>query len=73
MINLHLFLLATVWGAAMGDTGPSDYSELDPARDPATPLKPGSSGSEVVALQNALAGMPYHIALQSVGAIPDIC
>lgn len=39
-----------------GDEGPVDYAELDPARDPETPLRPGTSGPEVVALQNALAG-----------------
>jgi hypothetical protein len=46
---------------AVGDSGPDDYYELDPARNPATPLYPGATGAEVIALQNALAGVSYPV------------
>ena len=55
-ILLSVFILV---GRVVADTGPADYAELDPARNPATPLLQGSAGSEVVALQNALAGNRY--------------
>lgn len=59
LIALAFLFLTSVHG----DTGPSDYAELDPARDAASPLLPGSSGAEVVALQNALAGKTLSIVL----------
>ena len=58
LLILQFYLLGTlVWlRSVRADSGPEDYAELDPARDPSTPLLPGANGPEVVALQNALAG-----------------
>ena len=61
MLPLFPFLLLIINVLVSADSGPSDYSELDPARDPNTPLLPGSTGSEVIALQNALAAVTYYV------------
>ncbi len=54
---------------ARGDAGPADYALLDAARSPASPLPFGARGPEVVALQNALAGVAHPI--EPIGTPPD--
>jgi hypothetical protein len=52
------------------DSGPSDYSKLDPCRSSSTPLYANSTDSSmIIALQNALAGATYPI--QPSGTAPS--
>lgn len=51
----------------VGDSGPSDYSLLDVARNESTPIVFGQSGPAVVALQNALAAVAFSV---SIGGKP---
>lgn len=63
LISLNLF---------KADTGPSDYSNLDPARDASTPLFANSTDvAEILALQNALAGVTYPIGTEPLGVFDD--
>src|SRR5258708_7619219 len=55
-------LVLALAAPALADNGPSDFAKLDPARS-GTLLRSGASGSEVTALQNALAGVTHAVPL----------
>ena len=57
----HLLLLCSLCTLLHADPGPSDYALLDPCRG-SSPLAPPAQGAEVLALQDALAGVTYPTA-----------
>jgi hypothetical protein len=68
--GLLILQLQLQLGHVAADSGPSDYAQLDPARNSATPLFQNSTNSVmIVALQNALAGATYPV--QPTGTAPS--
>jgi hypothetical protein len=67
-----LIILFSILSLSVADTGPSDYSQLDPARNPSTPLFANSTNNaEILALQNALAGVTFSTGLEPNGVFDD--
>ena len=58
---LAVLLSLLLCAVSVADPGPADYALLDPCRG-SSPLAPPASGSEIFALQDALAGATYPTA-----------